>query len=178
MSKTLSSQLTYLDLRPISRNTNRCETTIYLKLERPQSFKWISLGEVQLRAPDGGGRSRPWYLSAYLKGRATDFEHDSARAISMALVGVDIVAVDYAGTRLRAYIEASYPRDFCVPPAGYNPLTDPEATVCRECEEHHVIVPEGMYYPRPDPELHSMLRGLEIEITIGFPLESKATSTE
>jgi hypothetical protein len=165
----------FLDLRAITRRSDRCVTTVrFLDADGREGARWMLLGEAALsrQSSRSGG---PWRLTAYLKD-AVDFEHDSAYALDLPLVGVEFVGVSYKSTEIVAYVspEAGADEDgrfatFHVPPPGYDPTKHPETVLCRDCEnrEQHVIVPEGFYQPKFEPELFEIVRGRCVTICFG-----------
>lgn len=147
-----------LDLASVTRTENQryCQISV----QDGTSLKkkaWISCGEVSFSEGRAGHTIR-----AYLNQDATDFEHDSALAFSIPIIGLTFVHV-YNGTVLfRAFIappQSHYDwEDFRVP----REIIDlKEATQCDYCEDAHPIVE---YLPEANPELYRQLSGREIEI--------------
>jgi hypothetical protein len=157
------------DLRPISRRGYRCLTTVRLfpNWDPANAVTWLKIGEARLRSARDGRADGRWLLEAYLTAGTTDFEHDSAYAIRLPLIGVQFEGVDYHATRVSAWVDPGNDfEDFHVPRPGYNPMALPNAEKCtdKRCEEPHVIVPEGFYVPPFDADLYAAVRGKRVEI--------------
>lgn len=159
------------DLRSITRDSDTCKTTVELRLgdvwDRGTEIKWLTFGRAQIRKMETDGFPN-WRLAAYLK-NATDFEHDSAFAFRLMLVALEFKFVENHCTVLQALVHPSYSDEFHVPRPGYNPLELPESTECPDCEEKHIIVPEGFYVPPFDAELFEAVAGKSVTIYIGAP---------
>jgi hypothetical protein len=160
-----------LDFRNITRPGGITIVNIFIE---HTTCPWLLFGQSYLRQGQSHNQGR-WRLGAYLEG-ATDFEHDSAHAIDIPLIGVEIENAEYGVTTLKAWIDPTprYSEHFNVPPKGYDPRKHPEAEKCSVCkgkkgedDEPHIIVPEGFYCSPENPELFKQLRGLQVEITIG-----------
>lgn len=151
-----------LDLRPITRSTDFCSLEVRLHWDWDLNFVWIRAGQASLRLD----HSRFKYLHAYLPVGVTDFEHDSAYAFRLPLVGIELKDLSYHQTEIQAYIDANNPEDFHIPPPDYNPMKHPKSFTCKDkgCEKHHIIVPEGFYCPPRDPELFEKVKGKRVEI--------------
>jgi hypothetical protein len=156
-----------LDLRSVTRDSDKTECRILLQDHpRHPASPWIILGQVLIRLD----RHLP-LLMARAKAGVTDFEHDSAYVLRIPLIGVKLLEVDHE-VELEAYIHPGKEGrdDFLVPVDGYDPEKLEGATICEECEEKHVIVPEGYYAGPPfNQDLHEELRGRRIIIRIGPP---------
>ncbi len=156
------------DLRSITRDSDTCLTTVYIKMSQEERrVEWLVFGQAQIRIHH---RPSSIWLTAYLKDGATDFEHDSAYALRLPLIGLEFEGVRYHTTMLKAWIdpnEEDEDGDFHVPRPGYNPMELDEAEVCKECEEQHIIVPEDFYVPPFNKELFDLVRGKEVDIRIG-----------
>lgn len=159
------------DLKDISRAPDRCQTIVTLVLDWDTKLRWLVLGESRIRTQ----RDRPdgrWRLEAYLKAGVTDFEHDSAYALRLPLIGVHFEGVEYHQTRLTAWVDPNEADDFHVPKPGYNPMKHPKIHVCkgehctRDDPSGHIIVPEGLYVPPFEADLYRAVRGKQVEILI------------
>lgn len=164
-----------MDFRPLSRNSDKIETTVILYTDHERS-EWIKLGEIQLRE-----RSDPfkgiWSLGAYLL-NATDPEHDSAHLLKMELVGVTFTAVEYGQTRFEGFIRADEEDSLRVGGPDYDPikLAKPCKGTPRVCKwgenKPHPMVPEGFYLPPANPALFNIVRGRRVEVITG-PVRKK-----
>ena len=168
------------DLRGITRNSDRCITTVFIQDQNYNRIEWLRFGQVQLRGYDSSRKAGESMLQAYLSEGATDFEHDSAYACCLPLIGVTYEGVEYHTTRLHAWVHpAAGDRDsavrFSVPLPGYNPMKHKDTVICsaKTCDEKHPIVPEGMYWPPFEKDLYRLVRGQKVEISIGpvYPQE-------
>lgn len=167
------------DLRDITRESDLCETIVRLSLDwnrdsvRRPEIDWLKFGQAQLCRQKESSFEGCWRLEAYLKEGVTDFEHDSAKALSLPLVGVQLapIGIDYHRTHLIAWVDSSQDdyENFHVPRPGYNPMAHPKAYICESehCEAPHPIVPEGFYIPPFDVELFNFVRGKKVEIIVG-----------
>lgn len=159
------------DLREITRNASIAHTKIYLTRRDEEGYKkqvlWLEFGEL----------SRIWQregktlIGAYLVEGATDFEHDSAYALRLPLIGMQFQDIHYHATTFVAWVDPDGADEFRVPRPGYNPLRHPKAIRCGDghcVDDPHVIVPEGFYAGAPfDPELFRAVAGLQVEIQVG-----------
>jgi hypothetical protein len=156
----------FLDLHKICRDAETITTKINIWTDYDSS-PWIALGQVRLLA-----RDRPqkgiWELAAYLD-NATDFEHDSAFALKMDLVGVELCDVSYGYTTVQGWIHADQGDNFRVPPMDYDPCMHKNAVRCTECKgaEAHVIIPADFYVPPMNFALWEQVKGRRIEILTG-----------
>lgn len=157
-----------LDLRPITRDSKIALTQI--RLFDPYTMRhvdWITMGASYLHKEE---RFHRWRLEARLP-NATDFEHDSAYAIRMSLVGLTFDGMFFQQQPMFvAWIDGSDVDSFNVPESDYNPLTLKGTQPCRECKgkDKHVIVPEGYFVPPPNKPLFEKVRGLKVEVTLSF----------
>jgi len=163
------------DLRSITRRSDTCHTVVTIHLDWETKIKWLEFGEANIRSQRDNNDGR-WSLNAYMGGGVTDFEHDSAYALQLPLIGLRLgsLAILYHQTRLDAWIDPDaadkFSQDFRVPRSGYNPMGHKDAHVCKQCKDEskgHVIVPEGFYVPPFDLELYQAVRGKRVEILIG-----------
>lgn len=181
----MSADFPEIDLRSICRNRNRETATVFLVPPYDGRRPWLHLGEVSLYRSHNHHTRHQWLLKAFLgdesAGRCppTDFEHDSAYACWLPLIGVELDQVSYHQTHLSGFIDPSqdgrYPK-FRVPEPGYDPRKHPDAVECdaEEClttsvEDGggpHIIVPEGLFVPPFNPKLYEAVRGKRVEIII------------
>jgi hypothetical protein len=161
------------DLTKITRESKTQRTEVFVEWgHHEQKLRWLTLGQSRLRRAhdrDDGC----WQLAAYLTAGVTDFEHDSAYALQLPLVGLHFKSVEYQRATFEAWVDPN-PNDlssFHVPRPGYNPMKLPEAYICKmkgQCaKEPHIIVPEGFYVPPVDEDLWLLVRGRRVEIRIG-----------
>ena len=155
------------DLTDITRNSKIAKTTVYLQDRYGNKVPWLILGEVEVR-----NEGKICWLSAYLTEGVSDFEHDSAHAVRLPLIGLKLDHVWYHTTYITAWIDPNDSESFHVPKPGYNPMKHPEACMCEAdyCEPH-MMVPPGYYVPPHDAELYEAVKGKKIEISIGFNRE-------
>lgn len=156
------------DLRAITRRSDTCVTTVGLRLSwEERNFRWLVLGEAHLSSREGGNKG--WTLKAYLTSGVTDFEHDSAYALQLPLIGVQLDSVYYHSSHIVGWVSPEDASDFRVPRPGYNPMEHEDAVKCDgdRCGGPHVIVPENHYCPPFDRELFEAVKGKRVEIHIG-----------
>lgn len=179
------------DLCAITRRPDRFLTTVDIDLGWDEEsgdrskIRWLTFGECELRTDS----KRSARLEAHLKGSTCDFEHDTAWALRLPLIGLQLadVGVWHSRTHFTAWVDpdagGSMP-DFHVPRPGYNPMAHPEAEICdgiydekkrKYCKwnegKKHIIVPEGFYVPPFDRELYEVVRGKRVEISTGPTLK-------
>lgn len=162
------------DLRAITRDADKCRTTVALYLDGYTRTPWLRFGQAQLSSQSERhtGRSR---LEARMTAGVTDFEHDSAYALRLPLIGVqfDGLLVRYHTTFLIGWIDPDAEEDFRVPGPSYDPAKLQDAHRCRDVRclkdnpDGHIIVPEGYYVPPHNPKLYKLVAGKRVEIAIG-----------
>jgi len=171
-------KLDTVDLRPITRRADTCLTTVHVHMDwdERRKVKWLVFGEAHIQKFE---RKSQYLLKAYLPADVTDFEHDSAYAFRLPLVGLELdpLVLSYHQVSFVAIVDPNNPEDFRVPRPGYDPLKMEGTTTCtyhERCKaKPHLIVPEGFYAGPPfDRELYEMLRGKRVEIAVG-PAPSK-----
>jgi hypothetical protein len=159
-----------VDLRPITRHTDKVVTRVYLCDEFGNHQRvWLTMGQCKLMRPIPRNQMR-WWLGAHLDG-ATDFEHDSAYALRLPLLGLSFEMLEMGMAWFHAIVDPNNSDDFCVPPPGYNPMEHEEAYFCEEghCKKNpHIIVPEGFFVPPRNPELHAKVACRHVLITVGI----------
>lgn len=159
-----------LDLTSMGRDKNKISTSVLIYTDYERS-EWIRCTEISLLHRD---HDNSWCMQAFLS-NATDFEHDSARMLSIDLIAVEMDMIKYGQTSFTAYIKPDSADKFYVPTAGYNPLKLKDTTKCshKNCrrEESHLIVPEGNYYPPPNYALFDEVRGRKIEVRTGVKIK-------
>lgn len=162
------------DLRPICRESDRCNTVIEIFPDWDVRGVWLRLGQVNIvRA--GEHRPGEWRLEAYFRAGVTDVEHDSAKAIVLPLIGLqlDALAVHYHQTNLVAWVNPNDEDGFRVPGSGYDPTKLKGAHRCKDPDclrddpKGHIIVPPGFYTPPENKELFEKVKGKRIEIRVG-----------
>lgn len=172
------------DFREITRYSELCLTVVHIQLgeDVDPRTKWLVCGQSRLipqrDRPDG-----TWRLEAYLPVGVTDFEHDSAYAFKLPLIGVQFDSVNYHHTQVTAWVDSNadgYFKDFAVPRSGYNPMKLPGAELC-DLKDHgytcykkpHMIVPEKHFVPPFDPELYEVVKGKKVMVVFSpvFPKE-------
>jgi hypothetical protein len=168
-----------LDLRPFTRDSKKISTSIFLKGFRydDKQFLWIKAGSIDMRkTPEQGDKEQYTLQSLRLRGY-TDCEHDSAKALTIPVVGLRMVTGWGGNLRFTGWIDFNPTRAEEL--RVFNPsAVDPEASVCNDerCGKPHPIV---KYIPNPDPVLFDKIRGMEVEVFIGAtddPEESEGQS--
>lgn len=109
-----------------------------------------------------------------------DFEHDSAYALKLPLVGVTFNTATYHTAKFTAWVDPNDVEGFHVPPPGYNPMEHPKIHHCsgvydpkkeQYCKwgdgKPHIIVPQGFYVPPVEPKLYQLVRGKKVTVHIG-----------
>lgn len=154
----------FTDLRDITRSSDITKTIIgiYMGTKWEGSGPWLVFGACEVRNEENICR-----ISAYLDYDITDPEHDSAYALRLPLIGLEFINVCDNYTHLKAYVDPNNEREFHVPNPGYNPTILEDSYKCTDCEEPHIIVPEGYYVPPVNKELYEKARGRKVGIRIG-----------
>jgi hypothetical protein len=152
------------DFRSITRRANRLVTTVNLHVHF-EKFPWLIFGQCDFQYHES---LKQWLLKAYLPEGVTDPEHDSAYAFRLPLVGLQFSGLWYHQSHFDAWVDPSGADDFRVPKTGYDPLKLADTQTCTDCDEKHLIVPEGHYVPPFDPDLFKMVGGKRVEIVVGF----------
>lgn len=163
------------DLRGITRRSDQCLTVVTIHMDWQTSVEWLRFGEAQLQHRDHNDTDQ---LMAYMSRNVTDFEHDSAYALSLPLIGLRFKRLDYHTTHFTAWVNPNAdPNDFRVPRSGYDPTKHEDAMTCgrEQCESPHVIVPEGYYQPPHKPRLYKLVRGKRVEIAVSQPSSEVTT---
>jgi hypothetical protein len=163
-----------VDLRSITRHSDKVETHVSVA-ESPWDgtrHTWIVCGESMLRkrASRGLGTVPEYTLGAYLTAGVTDFEHDSAHAFCLPLLGLHFDGIAMGRVWLGAVIDPRNGDDFRVPAPGYNPMEHEDAYECKDerCSaQPHIIVPEGCYQPPINQKLFRKLAGRQVQILFG-----------
>lgn len=158
------------DLRSVNRESDQVECRVYISTDednhpRGDMKKWLVLGQVGLRLD-----LNPTRLQAYLPEGVTDFEHDSAWAMLLPLIGVKLESLRYHTTVIEAYVAPRALDEFCVPWPGYNPMEEEGAETCEyeRCKDDpHMMVGEDRYTPYSDPTLYEAVEGRLVRIHIG-----------
>ncbi len=154
-----------LDLRSITRNSDRARCSI--KVRTPEDgflIDWIVCGAVSMhREPNSS------WIEARLKYGITDFEHDSAFAFKLPLIGLTYRYTQRHCNRFSAHIDPHDADGFRIPPVGYDPTKLEGTRNCLNCEgsEAHLMVDEDHWMPPSDKALFEIVRGLKVEISIG-----------
>lgn len=159
----------HTDLRSITRGADTARTTIEI-VDRYDNFRhlWITCGQVNLRKWD----NRPDVeLTCYLTEGVTDFEHDSAYAFQLDLIGWTFDSIRDSAVTFTAWIPAELQGldEFRIPGPGYNPMKRDDAYLCDTdhcAEDPHIMVEEGYFIAPANPELYKLVRGRRVRITI------------
>jgi len=108
----------------------------------------------------------------------TDFEHDSAHAFNLTLLGVGFEEVTFGLTTVTAVISPRSSENFKVPVPGYNPMEHADTKECKyypNCKRNpHLIIPEQFYQPPCNTSLFKIMAGMAVEITFGTPVKEGA----
>jgi hypothetical protein len=157
------------DLRGITRQSKSRLTIVSINLGYDekgyqQKIDWLKFGSASLLR--GNPDKNRWDLKAYLSDGAKDFEHSSAYALILPLVGVTFEMVTDHMLHLNAWVDPCLTLgNFHVPRPGYNPLEDLSTKMCKTCEKRHPIVEN--YIPPFDIDLYRAVAGRPVEIVIG-----------
>jgi len=170
-----AGRLHLTDLRSITRDSDICLTTVGVRLgpswDRGADREWLKFGRCRIRKMERDSGLPEWELAAHLGQGATDFEHDSAFALRLPLVGLKYKFTENHQSLFVAMIDIGRDDDFHVPLPDYDPFAHPETGPCPRCRgvEAHLMVPEGLYVPPHIPELFKLVAGKIVQIYIGQP---------
>lgn len=171
------------DLLHISRGTDKCRSYVTLDWDWQTRITWLTFGEATLHTNDR--RDGKWVLEARMGQGACDFEHDTAYALRMPLIGVEFEWADHHMFWFHGFVQPGLDlkdrhNGFHVPTPGYDPTKHPKAHMCSGIYDEekelyckwndkkpHVIVPEGFYVPPYDVELYKHVAGKRVEISLG-----------
>ena len=165
-------KIEHIDLRKICRETDLVEVKVSFMDYDHRGEPWITLGQASLRKSGRGG----WELFARMD--ATDFEHDSAYAINLPLIGLELDSVYYNRCNFVAWVNPNLGEldpNFRVPTSSdYDPTKLEDAYMCEMdgCEKSHPVVPENYYQPPFNRKLFEKVRGKKAEISFG-PVRKK-----
>jgi len=155
------------DLTGITRDSDSCLTRVFISDKYGMNrMEWLRFGQASMNDHD---RRKMTILKSYLDG-ATDFEHDSAYALQLPIIGVYFDSLFYHTVTFGGWIAPDAGGSFAffhVPRPGYDPRKHEDSVECSDCKEKHIIVPEGLYVPPFDPELYAAVRGCRVEVVIG-----------
>lgn len=151
--------LPLLDLRPITRDSDHAETQISVILQN-QPVLWIQAGRLSHFNLSPSNQN----LGAYFRDGVTDFEHDSAYAFHINVVGTFLHQIYHGVVELRAWLasRADDTERFKIPVAPIDLDSLEWCSSCTGSERHRV----GAYTPKPHRELWERLRGAELVIQI------------
>ena len=130
--------VTPIDMRKYTRDAKTTETNISIVMDY-QQWPWIKAGTCQLSSRKSDHRP-VWDFGARLL-NATDFEHDSAYAFKIALIGVEFEMLHGGTFWFHGWIDAADPTDFCMYPPGVDPYADAAPCKARECKTspHRIV---------------------------------------
>jgi hypothetical protein len=161
----------HTDLRSVTRGADTSRTTIEIvdRYDMGLRHKWITCGWVNIRTDDR--RPGDVELICYLTAGVTDFEHSSAYAFQLPLIGWTFHDIDYNAVSFYAWVSPAMDpmRGFRVPGPGYNPMEREDACLCEEGEcakEPHIVVEEGFFIAPDNPELYKLVKGQRVRVTI------------
>src|SRR3989344_2568669 len=107
------NNLEFTDLSNITRYSDKARTVVTIQPDFRgfnEAFKWLEFGQAQLR-----NEGRICWLGAYLTEGVSDFEHDSAHALRLPLIGLQFEHLWYQNTHFKAWVDPNNPDDFRVP---------------------------------------------------------------
>lgn len=164
------------DMRKITRSPDRMLSVVRF-VHWSRRSTWLVFGEARLRHNE---KQNTWQLAAHLADSACDFEHDTAYAFQLPLIGLSFQGTDWHTSSFIAWIDPDDQDGFRVPKPGYNPMKHPKAEKCSGVYDEkkglyckwnegkpHIIVP--FFLPPHEPELWREVRGKKVEIEIGVP---------
>ena len=165
-------QVELTDLTGITRESKHCLTDILLcNFEFDQASQWFTdklwlrFGQVNIVKQN---RGEVYHLYAYLD-KGIDFEHDSAYAVKLPLIGLSFINTLYHVTELCAWVDPNVDRefpDFHVPRPNYDPRKHPDAEKIKQGGKEYIVVPEKFYLPKFDKTLYDLVRGKKVKIQI------------
>ena len=169
------TDLTHLTCGP--RDNRR--TWVRLEWDFEERDEWLKFGVATLRPQSDRRNTNQWCLEAPMANGITDFEHSTAIAVRLPIVGLYLNFMSHGTAHYTAFVDSSaYVYDahrpdrsnFHVPRPGYDPRKHKGSHQCemKECRvSKHLIIPEGFYVPPVDPELYEAVKGKKVEIIFG-----------
>jgi hypothetical protein len=178
MSKDEEKKILETDLRHITRSGAGVLMVVVSLEDLGRRDVWLRAGGATLRWHKNGAE-----LRAYLRDGATDFEHDSAFAFTLPLIGLQM---DYGfGVCGSIYFEgwvSPDPEMFRVPGPGYDPLSSSyTSTLCsgKDCggEPHRIVASENYSGPPHDKSVdqrQALVAGRRVSIQL-YPWRPEKT---
>jgi hypothetical protein len=173
------TDLTHLTCDP--REPRR--TWVSLEWDFDTRIEWLIFGPASMHSQSDRRDGDRWRLEGSMARGVTDFEHSTALAVRLPLVGLQLGFVSHGQVRYTAFVDSSSmvydPADpkhseFHVPSPGYDPRKHKDTYKCdtKGCSDKgHLIIPEGFYVPPFNLELFQHVRGKKVEIVMGIKHE-------
>lgn len=164
------------DLRGITRSADRCVTRVTIEIDFETRFEWIVAGQSNLHRLNDRNDGR-WRLDARMGDGVTDFEHDSAYAFCLPLIGLVFDTTYNHRHSYTAWVDPNagepYP-EFKVPLPGYDPTKEAETFKCtnKGCTpKGHPMV--RRFTPPFEAKLYRAVQGKRVSIAMGpvYPKE-------
>lgn len=148
-----------VDLRAVTRDAHLVTTYIAVKFGG-MYVPWLEFGSLSTM---GDGKT---FIGARFGSGVTDFEHDSAYALRVDVIDVQLVSIQDGCVDLRAWVAAEDADGLNVPSKSILSLEELGVEPCSECEgdEKHLII--NTFTRKADVELWKRLRGRELRISI------------
>lgn len=152
-----------LDLSKISDDGDTMITTIQLEDYDLQGLlkrgPWLTFGTASIRT------ETTCDIGAHLSGGVQDFEHSSAYAVRINLVGLRFKFTSGHVSYFEAHLTPKYD-DIRIHEPDFDPTKVKGAVMCKECEDKHLLLPDGYYIP-PVYKYAKLVAGTRVSITIG-----------
>jgi hypothetical protein len=149
-----------VNLCAVTRDAHLVTTHISVKCNG-EYFRWLEFGSLTTMG------DRKSFIGARYEG-VTDFEHDSAYAVRIEVIDVQLVNIYGGCIELKTWVSAEDERGVSVPRKSILSFDELGAVPCEDehCvgEESHLIVES--FSPANDVELWKRLRGRELRIEI------------
>lgn len=147
------------NFQDITRDSEFVKTTMRLS-HGPEAPKIIVCGASQLH---NYGADHSAQFRAFLRDGATDGEHDSAKAFSIPLIGLEPQIAGTLNSLYEGWVEPEY-RSFWVGGPDYDPFEGAEDCEDDICPDDHVITDYLPEQTEKTRELFDTISGEKVEI--------------
>lgn len=157
LSRTSEKLFTYVQLED-------CDLERYFEREEDGAKRrdaWLRFGECRI-----ANEGRTCFIGSRLRDGITDFEHDSAYAVHIGLIGLQYKFTDNHVSHFEAFLTTE-PEDIRIYPADFDPAKVKGSSKCdyKGCNKH-LMLPDGYFTP-PMYEFARVVAGKRISITMG-----------
>lgn len=171
--KVAPTGLKTVDLTSLSRRGDKLLT--YIQLEDPDLERYFDREENGVKRRDSWlkfgacritNEGRNCFIGSRMRDGITDFEHDSAYAVHISLIGLQYKFTDNHTSHFEAFLTTT-PEDIRIYPADFEPEKVKGSWKCKQSHcDKHLMLPDGFFTP-PMYEFARVVAGKRISITMG-----------